>query len=126
MKQKHDSRAAYSYLSQAAAVMIAGTGLFTCDVAQSEELAATPGMSELERAYWVCDYTASTRRVDMTTGIACVAISDELKARKFGGDFDALLAWWRLHKDTKFRELEAAGRNNMAWHPQTAVEAVSP
>ena len=126
MKQHHGSRAACNSLTRVAAMMIAGTGLLA-GTARSEELSAAPDLSELERAYWACDYTVSIRRVDMATGIACVSISDELKARKFGGDFHALLAWWRDHKDEKYRELAAVERQELAAaNAPRKVEPVSP
>ena len=36
--------------------------------------------------------------MDRDSAIACASLSDALKLRKFGGDFNALLAWWRQHE----------------------------
>jgi hypothetical protein len=56
---------------------------------------------KLERAFWDCD-TRSTREVlSMADGVLCVTLSDELKQRRFGGDFTRLMAWWRAHKDAE-------------------------
>jgi len=57
----------------------------------------------LERAFWACDYAGSTRWVGAEEGVACVAIYEELKRKKFAGDFEALLAWWLRNKATEHR-----------------------
>jgi len=33
-----------------------------------------------------------------------VIAGEVLKARLFGGDFNALLGWWRLHRDDRIEE----------------------
>jgi hypothetical protein len=53
---------------------------------------------DLEQAFWACDHVASTRGPDATPVDFCAAVYDELKHRKFGGDFTALLGWWRVNK----------------------------
>ena len=83
-------------------------------------------LPELELAYWFCDYTASTRRVDMATAQACGSISDDLKNRKFGGDFDALLAWWRTNKDAMHRTIDTAARSARKEHAPVSGETVWP
>lgn len=67
-----------------------------------------PPAVDLERAFWVCDHAASTRGVDGATGIACGIVTENLKATKFKGDFDAMLAWWRQHKVAEHQALEGA------------------
>jgi len=54
--------------------------------------------ADLEEAFWVCDYTATTVGTGATPVDLCSAVYDELKARKFGGEFELLLAWWRQNK----------------------------
>ena len=63
---------------------------------------------DVERAFWACDHAASTRGVDSATGIACGIVTENLKATKFNGDFDAMLAWWRQRKNAEHQALEAA------------------
>lgn len=58
---------------------------------------------ELEQAFWVCDYGATTGRIP-DYGV-CAAVYAELKQRKFGGDFDRLLAWWRQRKPAEHERL---------------------
>jgi hypothetical protein len=53
-------------------------------------------LTDLEDAFWVCDYLATTRGVsDIGT---CTTIYDALKERRFSGDFDKLVDWWRQNK----------------------------
>lgn len=32
----------------------------------------------------------------------CIAIADEIKQRKFSGDFQAYLQWWRENRDREY------------------------
>lgn len=53
-------------------------------------------LSVLEEAFWLCDYVATTRGAsDIAT---CAAVYEALKDRKFAGDSDALVTWWRQNK----------------------------
>jgi hypothetical protein len=59
----------------------------------------------LEAAFWFCDYIAGTRGVDATPIAMCSAAYDELKTVKFGGDFSALLGWWKENKIDEHRKV---------------------
>jgi hypothetical protein len=72
--------------------------------------AATP--ADLESAFWLCDYIGTTQSVDSGAGVACSVITEELKNKNFGGDFDAMVAWWREKKPAEHQRLEAASRAN--------------
>lgn len=78
-------------------------------------LAATKGhsnaarLAELEKGFWICDYLGTTRGVEGPHGVTCGANFEELKETKFGGDFDALVQWWRVNKAAQHRALESAG-----------------
>src|SRR5688500_16997014 len=63
-------------------------------------------LTDLETAFWVCDYVATTRGVSDIS--ACTAVYEALKDRKFAGDFDALVAWWRQNKLTQHQNIAAA------------------
>ena len=63
-------------------------------------------LAKLERAFWLCDHAATTRGVDGDAAILCVAATEELKERKFGGDFEQLLTWWRQNKATEHANLD--------------------
>lgn len=41
------------------------------------------------------------------TAASCIARYETLKQRKFGSNFNAMLAWWRLNKEAEYRVLEA-------------------
>ena len=63
-------------------------------------------LSVLEDAFWVCDYVATTRGgSDIPT---CTAVYEALKHRKFAGDSDALVSWWRQNKAAQHQILAAA------------------
>ncbi len=58
----------------------------------------------------MCDHAATTHGVDGGAGIACGAITENLKVSKFNGDFDLMLAWWRQNKAAEHQALTTAGR----------------
>ena len=79
------------------------SGLVALCIAASVAAHAEPGTpaladEALEARFWACD-VASTRMVlSASDGAQCVRWQDELKQRRFGGDFARLLEWWRAHK----------------------------
>jgi hypothetical protein len=62
-------------------------------------------IAELEKTFWQCEQAASTGMIDAAMAAYCDAVADELKKRKFGGDFERLLQWWQ--------------QNKLAWSPGT-------
>lgn len=68
--------------------------------------AATPAASTapplsddaLEARFWACDVLATQTVLSAAEGVQCVRWQDELKQRRFDGDFERLLAWWRANK----------------------------
>ena len=78
-------------------------------------LAATNGhdsaakITELEKGFWICDYLGTTRGIEGSHGVICGANFEEIKQAKFGGDFEKLVAWWRLHKAAQHKALESVG-----------------
>lgn len=108
----------HGVLAVAAVLAAAGTGV---SAQQGQTAHGTSGMpvafdspADLERAFWVCDYAGTHLGVDPATGAACVAITEALKQSKFDGDYDALLAWWRMHKPAQHRALAAGMRDGAA------------
>jgi hypothetical protein len=75
------------------------------------EVAAT-----LEAAFWACDYAATTRGVFGSEGATCGEIYENVKRRKFGGDFQALLVWWQRNKAAEHQLLAAARVRAMHHH----------
>ena len=94
-----------------AALLVAGALGFLSVHAFAEESANlprsfnVPSTAQLERAYWACDYAATTRWVGGAEGAMCVAIYEELKRTKFNGSFPALLSWWQQNKAAEHRAL---------------------
>lgn len=63
-------------------------------------------LTDLESAFWVCDYLATTQgNSDIST---CAAIYEAVKQRKFDGDFDKLVIWWRQNKVAQHQNIAAA------------------
>jgi hypothetical protein len=63
-------------------------------------------LAELEDAFWVCDYIATTRGVTAAPRAACRSVTEEVKKRKFGGDFERFVAWWRDNKVEQYARVE--------------------
>jgi hypothetical protein len=90
--------------------------LAACDTMAQESPAAStvshaPGavqVAEVERLFWLCDYVATTRGVDSAPVDLCSAATEALKNAKFGGDFMALLGWWRGNKPEAHARLAGA------------------
>ena len=55
-------------------------------------------IAALEARFWDCDYASTQTALSPHEGAQCVLLHDELKRRRFGGDFARLLAWWQAHK----------------------------
>jgi hypothetical protein len=66
-------------------------------------------VADLEKAFWACDYRATTHGVHATPVEICATATAELKRLKFGGSFEELLAWWHLNKLAEHRALEQSG-----------------
>lgn len=64
--------------------------------------------AELEREFWRCDHLATRTRLDFASAARCSAITEELRRQRSGGDFDAMLGWWRERKTAEHRALDAA------------------
>jgi O-glycosyl hydrolase len=70
--------------------------------AQDAELQA------LERGFWRCDHATAHGALDSGSAMRCSLIYEALKERRFGGDFTAMLAWWREHKGERHGALDRA------------------
>jgi hypothetical protein len=101
------------------AVVIAAALGWTCVGASAQERTNTQksievsarasSFADLEKAFWICDHAATTSGVDGGAAIACGAITEDLKMRKFSGDFDLMLVWWRKNKVAEHQALATAG-----------------
>jgi hypothetical protein len=66
--------------------------------------------AHLEASFWQCDFRATRGTLPLALAPGCQAITDELKRRQFGDDFDRLLSWWQQHKAAQHAQLEAEGQ----------------
>jgi hypothetical protein len=72
-------------------------------------VAPVRSLAEVEKVFWLCDHAASTYGVtDSGTATACATTTEDLKMRKFNGDFNAMLAWWKEHKTGQHAALDNA------------------
>ena len=112
---------AQSLFSKVAAALLVAASL----VAAAAPAAAQAGigtelrMAELEKAFWACDHAATVGRIDSGTAITCGGLTETLKQRKFNSDFNAMLVWWRQHKEAEHLALAAAHSHALA---RAAVE----
>ena len=96
----------------AAVVLVAGAVGGSSPSGAQTMVGAELGLTELEKAFWVCDHAATNGHVDSGTAITCGNLTEALKQRKFDGDFKAMLAWWRQHREAKHLALaKGVGRN---------------
>jgi hypothetical protein len=75
--------------------------LLAIAVSATQATAQETSLDALERAFWHCDHAATTGALHGSEAMACSVATEVFKARRFGGDFAALLAWWRANKDAQ-------------------------
>ena len=96
-----------------AALLIAASLVVAATPARAQAIGgAELRMAELEKAFWACDHAATVGRIDSGTAITCGGLTEALKVRKFDGDFNAMLAWWRQHKQAEHLALEEAAHRH--------------
>ena len=96
--------------------------------AQAHSAAARPGqtriaadrLADLEKAFWVCDYTATEKGVSAAPVELCGAVTESLKNEKFKGDFDEMLEWWRRNKIAVHQSLRDEERLSQRASARTA------
>lgn len=64
----------------------------------------------LEMAFWVCDYASTDRSFQPVDAMACSVVTEDLKRRRFNGDFEAMHAWWQRTRVAAHRALESTRR----------------
>lgn len=117
-----------SSASLAAALCLLAGALGSTAVAQTSATApvvdATPlprldagTLLALEREFWRCDFEATQVLLDAGTAMECGILTETLKARRFGGDFTAMLAWWRANKDAQHLAMAASSLPRLAQTP---------
>lgn len=53
---------------------------------------------QLKTSYLMCERRASREILGFEDAVVCPHISEALKHKVFGGDFDKLIEWWQAHK----------------------------
>lgn len=79
------------------------SGLLVCSVS-AHALSEMP-LSKIEEAYWQCDYNSTKSLITFGDAEICSHVYEELKARKFGGDFIKLNEWWKANKAKEYSRL---------------------
>lgn len=88
------------WIKAAAAVLIVvGAAGWSAPSSAQSTIGTEPGVAEIERAFWVCDRAATINGIDNRTAITCGSLTEALLQRKFGGNFNAMLAWWWQYKE---------------------------
>lgn len=64
-------------------------------------------MSQLESRWWQCDYMSTQTIMSFSDAAYCSAIFEELKSRKFDGDFSKFIDWWKENKDAQHKILSS-------------------
>ena len=99
-------------LARVAAALLVVSAMFAHaddGIAHQAAIFAAPEsrVAQLEKVFWMCDYTATTRGVYATPMEMCSAATDDLKNEKFGGDFLELHKWWQQNKPAEHQKLAA-------------------
>ena len=97
-------------LSTACAALFAIATATGAAAAQGGAGASTVNGAELEHVFWICDHGATNGLLGGDMALTCSLATEELKATRFGGDFDVMLAWWRANKQAQHQALEEARR----------------
>ncbi len=100
-------RSPWMTATTAALIAVSAAGWSAPANAQANK-ATELSVAEIEKVFWVCDHAATIGRIDGSTAITCSGLSEALKLRKFGGDFNAMLVWWRQHKEAEHLALAKA------------------
>lgn len=95
---KYGAKVAMRRAAALAVALSAFTAFGVFAQVEQDVLAATP-VDELKRVYMDCDRAASRTVLDFGTAAQCSMVGESLMKRAFAGDFDKLLAWWRIEKD---------------------------
>jgi hypothetical protein len=81
----------------------------TTQAAVTERVITRPSeadtLAALERNFWLCERASMKYLLDLGTAAHCSVVYETLKARRFGGDFKALLEWWQANKDAQLAQL---------------------
>jgi hypothetical protein len=69
-------------------------------------------LSEAEKVYWDCEFAAEQGVLDIGDAEVCSKVFEQLKAAKFGSDFNRFLEWWRANKGREYAARIESQRNH--------------
>ena len=69
---------------------------------------------DLEDLFWRCDYAATVEIVAANERALCIAVAEQLKQERFGGDFERMLNWWQVNKAIQHQKLDRDDGSNAA------------
>jgi hypothetical protein len=99
---------ATAWLAAAAIAAAPGLGMATPQATLAGAITAQvaqPSAEDLERAFWLCDYVASTHGMQFVSMDLCAAVTDLIKTEKFDGDYEEMVRWWREQKPAQHLRL---------------------
>lgn len=103
------SRCAPAIVVAGAMLLVACMACWSVPSSAQAVVAGEWSVPALEKAFWACDHAATSGRIDSSSAVTCASLTETLKQRKFDGDFNALLVWWRQHKEAEHLALAQAG-----------------
>jgi len=78
----------------------------------------------IEAAFWNCDTKAMRDVLSPGEGVLCERLTDALKQRRFGGDFQRFLDWWRDVKAAEYA-LRGVAAPSSTTTPADAADALA-
>jgi hypothetical protein len=62
--------------------------------------------ANLEQAFWSCDYVGTMHGVHAAPVAFCSDVTQAVRQRKFGGNLEQMLEWWRQNKSAAHAAVE--------------------
>lgn len=90
--------------------MVVMLSITTVAPAMAQGSVQVANLEALEHAFWRCDHAATHGALDGATASQCSVVTEAFKARRFGGNFAAMLAWWQSNRDAQYLALAAEAK----------------
>jgi hypothetical protein len=68
------------------------------NVTEVPAVIAKLSLPDLEKAFWACEGGAKSGLVDMGSAADCSIVYEQVKERKFKGNFNTFMVWWKAEK----------------------------
>jgi hypothetical protein len=76
---------------------------YTASISAQPILKDVP-LKELEDNYWACDYASTKAMMGPDSAVSCSYIFEELRSRKFKGNWSAFIRWWNANQDAEYKK----------------------